>query len=260
MFETNDELLKQIKLGEDSVLELKNLEYKGNRVSAPHRDSMADELAAMANTANSVIILGVEDKTKSIIGIPENKLDMVETWLRGICNDLITPQLFCRIRKISVSAGGSDRIIIRVDIPKSLYVHQSPGGYFHRIGSSKRQMPSEVLARLFQQRSQVRLIRFDEQSVATASRDCLEKPLWKKFRTHLSPPLKTRRITGLTVMRAGSLSAVLLWISGAKHELKICPAYFRGRSRVRGIGIGAYFVSKSLGYRGAADHNLDLVP
>lgn len=188
MFETTDELLKHIRLGEDSSLELKNLEYKGNHVSGPHRNSMADELAAMANAANGVFVLGVDDKSRSIVGIPEEKLDVVETWIRGICNDLITPQLFCRIRKIPVVTDDRvELIIVRVDVPKSLYVHQSPGGYFNQIGSSKRQMMPDVLARLFQQRSQARIIRFDEQSVTTAPRDCLEKALWKKFKTPLSP-------------------------------------------------------------------------
>lgn len=188
MFETTDELLKQILLGEDSSLELKDLRYAGNQVNAPHRNSMADELAAMANTATGVLVLGVDDKTRTIVGVPESKLDAVETWIRGICNDLITPQLFCRIRKIPIVADdGQERVIVRVDVPKSLYVHQSPGGYFHRIGSSKRQMTPDVLARLFQQRSQARIIRFDEQAVTTAPQDCLMKALWKKFKTPLSP-------------------------------------------------------------------------
>lgn len=188
MFETTEQLLKQIRLGEDSALELKDLRYKGNHVNEPHRNSIADELAAMANTANGVFILGVDDKSRTIVGIPEEKLDAVETWLRGVCNDLITPQLYCRIRKIPVATDdGVERIIVRVDVPRSLFVHQSPGGYFHRIGSSKRQMTPDVLARLFQQRSQARIIRFDEQSVTTAPSNCLDKRIWQKFRTALSP-------------------------------------------------------------------------
>lgn len=187
MFDTVDELMTQIRLGEDSSLELKNLEYKGNRIFGPHRNGMADELAAMANTANGVFVLGVDDETRAIIGIPEEKLDIVETWIRGICNDLITPQLFCRIRKIPLAGdGGSEKIIVRIDIPKSLYVHQSPNGYFYRIGSSKRQMAPDVLARLFQQRSQARIIRFDEQSVTVAAKEILDQGLWEKFKTPLS--------------------------------------------------------------------------
>lgn len=48
-------------------------------------------------------------------------------------------------------------------------------------------MTPEILARLFQQRSQTRIIRFDEQAVPIAPRDCLEKGLWERFKTPLSP-------------------------------------------------------------------------
>jgi predicted HTH transcriptional regulator len=184
MFDTTSDLLKQIRLGEDSSLELKDLRYKGGKVNEPHRDSMADELAAMANTTNGVFVLGVDDNTRTITGIPHEKADAVESWVREICNDLVSPQLFCRIRKILVAADdGLEKLIIRVDVPKSLFVHQSPGGYFHRIGSSKRKMAPDVLARLFQQRSQTRIIRFDEQAVTVAPRECLNKQLWGKFQT-----------------------------------------------------------------------------
>ncbi|MCI5116141.1 MAG: transcriptional regulator, partial [Candidatus Electrothrix sp. AX1] len=188
MFETTDELLQHIQLGEDSSLKLQNLAYKSGRVIRPSRNNMADELAAMANSGNGVFVLGVDDASRSIIGIPKEKLDLVETWIREICNDLITPQLFCRIRKIPVATESDVHpVILRIDVPKSLYVHQSPNGYFHRIGSSKRQMAPDVLARLFQQRSQARIIRFDEQAVMTALPNSLEKTLWQKFKTPLSP-------------------------------------------------------------------------
>jgi predicted HTH transcriptional regulator len=187
MFETNLDILKHIALGEDSVLELKSLLFGGNKVTDPHRNSMADELAAMANTHTGVIFLGVDDKTKAIQGIPLDKLDSVETWLRGICNDLIEPPLDCVIRKTLIALDdGSEKIIVRVDVQKSLFVHQSPGGYFTRIGSSKRQMKPDVLARLFQQRSQSRLIRFDEQTIPKARLEDINPTLWKRFRTVIS--------------------------------------------------------------------------
>ena len=188
MSNSTNELLRQIKLGEDSILEYKTVSIIGTKVSAPSRHDMADELAAMANAFGGTVLLGVEDKTKTIVGIPENHLDSVEEWIRAICNDSIVPQLFCCIRKISlVNASGENKPIIRIDVPKSLFVHHSPGGYYQRLGSSKRQMSPEVLARLFQQRSQSRLIRFDESVVETASADCLKPELWKRFKTPLSP-------------------------------------------------------------------------
>jgi len=188
MFDTLEELIRQISLGEDSSLELKDLRFKGAQVNEPHRNTMADELAAMANTSTGVFVLGVDDGTRTIVGIPEEKLDAVETWIRGIANDLITPALICRIRKFLVPCeDGIERAIIRIDVPRSLFVHKSPGGYFNRIGSSKREMPPDVLARLFQQRSQTCIIRFDEQAVVTATLDALERDLWIRFKTPLSP-------------------------------------------------------------------------
>ena len=188
MFSDTAELVRQMALGEDSVLELKTLQFEGDQIAGPHRNSMADEMAAMANTATGVILLGVDDKSKSIVGLPLDKLDAVETWLRGICNDLIEPPLDCVIRKLSVAGDdGREKAIIRVDVPRSLFVHRSPGGYFRRIGSSKRQMKPDMLARLFQQRSQTRLVRFDEQPVAQAAPEVLADRLWTRFRTVLSP-------------------------------------------------------------------------
>ena len=188
MFENTADIIKQISLGEDSVLELKTVEFSGDKITGPHRNSMADELAAMANTHTGVVLLGVDDKSKAIHGIPRNKLDIVETWLRSICNDLVEPPLDCVIRKMPITAeDGSEKVIVGVDVPRSLFVHQSPGGYFRRIGSSKRRMKPDVLARLFQQRSQVRLIRFDEQTAPNAKFDNLDPKLWKRFRTVISP-------------------------------------------------------------------------
>ena len=186
MFQDNSALLKQISLGEDTTLELKTIHYHNNKIVGPHRNSLSDELAAMANTYTGVILLGVDDKTKNICGIPKSQLDHVETWVRDICNDLIEPPLNCFIHKIILYDNTVEKYLIRLDIPRSLFVHQSASGYFYRIGSSKRRMKPDFLARLFQQRSQTRLIRFDEQSVINAELDDLNPKLWKRFKTALS--------------------------------------------------------------------------
>jgi len=124
MYENISDLLKQIALGEDSVLELKSLEFSANKVIGPHRAGMADELAAMANTASGIVLLGVEDTTRKVSGIPFEKLDLVEGWIRTICNDSIDPPLDCVIRKLEVPGEQGDALfIIRIDVPRSLFVH-----------------------------------------------------------------------------------------------------------------------------------------
>jgi predicted HTH transcriptional regulator len=215
VYENTTDLLKQIALGEDSVLELKAVEFSGNKVIGPHKNGMADELAAMANTASGIIVLGVDDKSREIRGIPPDKLDIVEGWLRSICNDSIDPPLDCVIRKLFVpDQQGGEKTILRIDVPRSLFVHKSPNGYFRRIGSSKREMKPDVLARLFQQRSQVRLIRFDEQTVPGTSLDDLNPKLWNRFRTVISPKADQEFLEKMKLIAKDEEGAMQATVSG----------------------------------------------
>lgn len=79
------EWLVRIRLGEDSTLELKRLVMRADKIAGPHPDSLADELAAMGNAQGGTLILGVDDKTRQVLGIPFNTLAQVETWLAEIC-------------------------------------------------------------------------------------------------------------------------------------------------------------------------------
>ena len=184
MFDDPNGLLAKIRLGEDSVLELKVVLLSGNRVKAPHRDALADELASFANSKGGVCVLGVKDGTREIVGIPVERLDRVEAFVSEICNDSIAPPLVAHIERLELpDSAGAAVAVIKIDVPRSLFVHQSPGGYFVRIGSSKRKVGPEWLARLFQQRSQSRLIRFDETLVAAAAMSDLDPSLSARFRT-----------------------------------------------------------------------------
>ena len=176
------DLARRIRLGEDGRLEFKSVQVSGGRVRAPDRRALADELAAFANGRGGTLILGVDDKTRGVQGIPLDDLDVVETRVRQLCNDSVQPALDADIRKQELTtAEGRPAAVLRVDVERSLFVHKSPGGYFRRIGSSKRELPPEVLARLFQERSQSRVIRFDESIVpATAPAD-LHYALTQRF-------------------------------------------------------------------------------
>jgi predicted HTH transcriptional regulator len=189
MFDSPKELLDKIRLGEDSLLELKEVRFAGARVSRPHRNSMADELAALANSRGGVCVLGIEDGSREVVGIPVDRLDRVEDFVREVCTQSVEPTLAPLIERLWLPAStGEEVAVVKVEVPRSLFVHKSPGGYLHRIGSAKREMSPEFLARLFQQRSQARIIRFDEQVVPGATLDDLTPPLWERFRTGRSSP------------------------------------------------------------------------
>ncbi len=237
MFDSADELLNKIRLGEDTALELKRVEVRGAKILAPARDSLADELAAIANTADGVCLLGVEDKTREITGIPVDALDNAETLVREVCNDIVHPPLRVHILRIELpDTLGTRRAILKIDVPRSLFVHRSPGGYLHRIGSSKREMPPELLARLFQQRSQARILRFDEQVVPESTLADLDPDLWARLcDAATEDPIRTlhkRKVLTLEegVERATVTGALLCsthperWLPGASAR----AACFRG--------------------------------
>ena len=185
----HEDLARRIRLGEDSTLELKRILLSGARVAGPDRGDFADEMASMANGSGGTVILGIDDASRDVLGIPLDRLDAVETWVREICNDSLRPPLDATIRKIELpDASGSPVAVIRIDVPRSLFVHRSPGGYFRKIGSSKREMSPEMLARLFQERSQSRVIRFDESVVPRTSLADLDEELTRRFFRRDSAP------------------------------------------------------------------------
>lgn len=187
MFDSVDEILDKIRLGEDTSLELKSIRFKGDRVTAPERADFADVIAGMANTRDGVIVLGVNDKTREIEGVPEALLEQAERYVFEICTDTVKPPILFRSYRMELpDTSGDAKAVLKIEVPRSLFVHQSPHGYFLRQGSSTREMSPDYLARLFQQRSQARLIRFDEQAVPSAPIDCLDEKLWAKFKTPLS--------------------------------------------------------------------------
>jgi len=183
MFTTREQLIEKIRLGEDSFLELKAVRVsESGRVLGPSQETLADELAAFANSAGGVLILGVGDAPREVLGIGLDVLDAVEVLLRQACVDAIKPPLAPLIERLTLpDAGGRERPVIRVEVRRSLFVHQSPSGYMQRVGSAKRPIAPDQLARLFQQRSQSRLIRFDETPVSGAGLGDLDEALWRRF-------------------------------------------------------------------------------
>ncbi|MDI9332894.1 MAG: ATP-binding protein [Cytophagales bacterium] len=166
-----EKLAQMIQGGEDSSLELKRMTWRGvGKVNEPHPDSLANEMAAFANAKGGYVVLGVEDKTRDIVGIERDDLSAVEQWLGNLARDLVKPDLMYYTRHIKLTDSlGIPRYVVAIEIPRSLWIHKSPAGYLYRIGHEKREMSPDLLARMFQQRSQARIIRFEEQAVPNTS-------------------------------------------------------------------------------------------
>jgi len=143
-------------------------------------------------------------------------LDTVEHWLAELCQTRIEPPLDIVTQHIELpDAAGQSQPVIIVQVPRSLMVHKSPNGYFKRVAHAKREMKPDVLARLFQQRSQSRLMRFEEQAVPTTTLADADPLLMRALvRAHEGDPAIQMRRMHLTADDDGitrlSVAGVLL--------------------------------------------------
>ena len=170
MFDSLTELTEKIYLGEDSTIEFKR--------ELPHRESLADEIAAFANASGGVILIGVDDDS-NIVGTDRQDLDRTEKIVVEICGDNIDPMVHIVTEKLRID----DKNLLKIEVPRSLFVHKSSNGYFIRQGSIKREMTTEQLGRLLQSRSQAHIISFDEQFVPNTYKDTLRETLYQRFIT-----------------------------------------------------------------------------
>ncbi len=168
MFDSLSELIDKIHLGEDSTIEFKR--------ELPRRNALADEIAAFANARGGALLIGVDDDG-DIVGLDQHNLDRTEKTVVEICRDSIEPHVPAFAERMQLDG----KVLLKVDVPRSLFIHRSPGGYLARQGSSKQVMPEEYLARLLQSRSRVGIIPPDRRSVPNSTANTLRQDLCQRF-------------------------------------------------------------------------------
>lgn len=172
---SDEEIKRQIRLGEDSHWEFKEIVFSGNKPKSPSRDDLADEIAAFANTDGGVVLCGVTD-SGDVQGMSREQMDEMEMFLAQICTDTIKPPIRPTILRREIEQG---KPFLLVEILQGHTQHDSPGGSYHRVGSSKRKMTSDERLRLAQQRAQSRFLWFDKQPVLGTGFGSLDESLWK---------------------------------------------------------------------------------
>ena len=177
MIWTARSLLRQIELGEDSRLEFKEAFFEEARVGAPARKVVADELAAFANSSGGTLVFSVSDEGE-VRQLSRSQIDTLETFIGDICSDSIKPPLHFKTQRLALPG---ELAVLVIEIEQSPFVHKSPGGYLDRRGSSKREMTSQALQRLFRQRGRSGLLGPDEVPVADSGRGTLDSVLLDRF-------------------------------------------------------------------------------
>ena len=170
----DDEIRQRLRLGEDSYWEFKGIEFSGDRPKSPKRDDLADELAALANSRGGVMLCGVNDDG-TLQGMARSQLEVLEVLLVNVCRDSISPAITPNVERRELDG----KPFLIVEVPEGDAQHDSPGGSFHRVGSSKRRMTSDERLRLAQRRGQARFLWFDKQTVPGTGFESLAAKLWR---------------------------------------------------------------------------------
>ena len=180
MFDTLDEIRRQLVALEDARAEFKEVSLGAHGVRSPNTEEMAGEMVAFANSEGGVIFLGVSDDGV-VRGVPRDRAAVVETWAINIARNNCDPPIHPILRKEQLAdPSNSERLVILVEVRRGLYVHgTSSGRHYIRVGATKQLLGGAALARLFQERG--RTFIFDEQRVPSAIVDDLDDHRLQEF-------------------------------------------------------------------------------
>ncbi|MDM7923756.1 MAG: putative DNA binding domain-containing protein [Pyrinomonadaceae bacterium] len=130
---TRSELLRMIRGGEDTYLELKV------KLSNPER--ITQGIVALANTNGGTIIFGVNDQLR-IEGV--SNPEYVQEELARICREDIVPPITPLIDCIAFDSG---KLIVAIDIePRRKPYRTRDGRFYMRFGAEKREVSREQLS------------------------------------------------------------------------------------------------------------------
>ena len=161
------ELLRLIRAGEDTFLELK--------VKLSNSEKIAQGIVALANTGGGVMVFGVNDQLR-IEGVDDP--ESVQEELVRICREDVEPALVPFIDRIAFDNG---RRVVALDIEGKRRPYRTKDGRFYlRIGSEKREATREELSSLL---DEARPLGFENMPVLGATTDDIDEAhLWSFLR------------------------------------------------------------------------------
>lgn len=173
MFETLESISHQLRAGEDSFAEFKEIRLGERGVRSPNADDLAGEMVAFSHGEGGTVFLGVRDDG-SVAGIDGESVPRVEQWVVNVATGNCDPPLRPTLRSVALDVDGESKHVLLVQVPKALYASRTQSGrWYVRVGSQKRDLTQAELSRLFQERG--RTFVFDETLVPGAGFDDLDR-------------------------------------------------------------------------------------
>ena len=239
MIYDESEVRHWLQLGEDSGCEFKQIEFVGDKPRGPRRDDLADEIAAFANAGGGLLLCGVTDSGE-VQGMTPTQLANLDVLFAEISTDSIKPSI--PIRTFHREVDGS-RLLV-VEIPQGFAAHDSPGGSFVRVASTKKPMSSDERLRLAQRRGQARFHSFDEQLVSDTGLATLDESLWKPLLSAEGASDPQRALAALALLGEDDAGALMATVAGVLlctprpdkwlPNARIAATRYRGTDRTSG--------------------------
>jgi ATP-dependent DNA helicase RecG len=162
---TRTELLRLIRGGEDTYLELK--------VKLSNSERIAQGIVALANTDGGTIIFGVNDQLR-IEGV--SNPEWVQTEIARICRDEIVPPVVPMIDTIAFDSG---KRIVALDIDGKRRPYRTRDGRFYlRFGAEKREVARDELSAWL---DEIRPIGYESIPLQTVTEDDFDDALLWSF-------------------------------------------------------------------------------
>ncbi|MGR3914305.1 MAG: putative DNA binding domain-containing protein [Gammaproteobacteria bacterium] len=208
---TGESVMRRIALGEDSATEFKEARFSGDVLTDPRREVIARTLVAFGNMDDGgVLICSVSDE-KAVLDMTAAQLDALEKIVSEVCNDSISPELHIKTMKITLP---DDNLALVVEVDPSDFVHQTGGKYYYRKGSSTREIPPQVLRRLFSRRSNSGLIQPDEQIVDSTGPGTFSAELSERFLSSRTDETADSQMSKLGLLREDRAQQMCATVAG----------------------------------------------
>ena len=235
----DEDIRRQLHLGEDSRWEFKRIEFTGNKPTSPNRDDLANELGAFANADGGVVLCGVADDG-TIQGMSREQMVALDSLLVEISTDALEPPLRVHVHHRELDGEA----FVLVAVPRGEALHERGGQAFIRVGATKRRLRRDESLRLAQNRAQSHYLWFDNQVVPETGFETLSERRWEPLLSVSSAADPRRGLLNLRLLardEAGvdraTMAGILLCAPSPQDWLPqatIAATHYRGLDRASG--------------------------
>ena len=239
----------------EKLLLKKNIEQpEGRRFEIkkilPTKSNIAKTVVAFANDAGGVILIGIEDEPRKVVGLSEKEILQTEEQISSIIHDSCYPTILPDISFVTYE----DKKILKIEIfkgSKQPYYIKSKGkenGTFIRVGSTNRLASKEIIEEL-ERRSG---------NIAYDSEICLHKTIERIDLTSFKKLFKKETNENLTISVLDKLNLfkeeqgakfpvnALVLLSDDKIRTTMFPYAKIECARFKGTGVGTFIDQKTI--------------